>query len=67
MRKHEVEMHDGKEVSFKARVTHSNKDCLSRQVREGVLIRRCRGPIMNSKAEWFQPPLFKVLNEVVRA
>ena len=67
MRKHEVEMHDGNEVSFKARVTHSNKDCLSRQVREGVLIRRCRGPIMNSKAEWFQPPLFKVLNEVVRA
>ena len=66
MKKHEEEVHGGQVASFKARVTHTNKDCLTRQVREGVLIRRCRGPIMNSKTEWFQPPLFKIQNEVVR-
>ena len=66
MKKHEEEVHGGQVASFKARVTHTNKDCLTRQVREGVLIRRCRGPIMNSKTEWLQPPLFKIQNEVVR-
>ena len=40
MVKHVKEEHDGNEGQFRAKVTHSNKDCLSCQVREGVLIRR---------------------------
>jgi hypothetical protein len=66
MKKHEEECHGGREVQFKARVTHTNRDCLSRQIREGVLIRRSNRPILNSRTEWFQPPLFRVYNEVVR-
>ena len=65
-RKHEEECHEGQEVKFKATVTHSNRDCLSRQIREGVQIRRSSKPILNSRTEWFQPPLFRVLNNVVR-
>ena len=66
IRKHEEECHEGHEVQLKARVTHSNKDCLSRQIREGVQIRRSSKPILNSRTEWFQPPLFKILNDVIR-
>ena len=66
MRKHEEEVHGGQEVEFRAKVTHSNTDCLSRQIREGVLIRRSHRPVMNSKTEWFQPPLFRIQSEVVR-
>ena len=66
MRRHKEEKHEGREVQYKAQVTHSNKYCLSRQIREGVLIRRCNRPILNSRTEWFQPPLFRVLNDVIR-
>merc|ERR1712141_490883 len=34
-----------------AKVTHTNRDCMSRQIREGTQIRRCEKPILNSKAE----------------
>ena len=66
MKKHEEEVHGGQEVEFRAKVTHSNSDCLSRQIREGVLIRRSNRPVMNSKTEWLQPPLFRIQSEVVR-
>ena len=66
IRKHELDKHDGKTVEMRARVTHTHKDCLSRQIQEGVDIRTCQQPIMNSKSEWFQPPLYKILSEVTR-
>ena len=66
IKKHMDDCHPGEESKFEARVTHSNKDCLSRQVREGVLIRRCTMPILNSKSEWFQPPIFQIQNEIIR-
>ena len=66
IRKHEIEKHDGRTVEMRARVTRTNRDCLSRQIQEGVDIRTCQQPIMNSKSEWFQPPLFRILNEVIR-
>ena len=66
MRKHEMEEHEGKTTKFGAKVTHTNRDCMSRQVREGVMIRRSKQPVLNSKTEWFQPPLFRIQNEVVR-
>ena len=53
MRKHMEERHLGEEEDFVAKVTHANKDCLTRQVREGVLIRRNVKEIMNSKTEYF--------------
>ena len=40
MAKHQQSAHGGEEPSFRARVTASTRDCLSRQVREAVLIRR---------------------------
>ena len=66
MKKHEVEKHDGRAVKFGAKVTHTNRDCMSRQIREGTQIRRCEKPILNSKAEWFQPPVYRIRNEVVQ-
>ena len=46
--------------------THTNKDCIGRQVREGVLIRRSNKQMMNSKSEWFQPPIYRIRSEVIR-
>ena len=66
MKKHEVEKHDGRAVKFGAKVTHTNRDCMSRQIREGTQIRRCEKPILNSKAEWFQPPVYRIRNEIVQ-
>ena len=61
------EKHLGKEGDFVARVTHTNKDCLTRQVREGVLIRRSKERLMNSRTEWFQPPLYRIRSELVNS
>ena len=66
MNKHYEEEHKGEQKRFEAKVTHTNKDCLTRQIREGVLIRRATKPLLNSRTEWFQPPLFRVQSEVVR-
>ena len=65
-RKHMDEYHRGMESSFRARVTRTNRDSMSRQVREGVMIRRSKKRMMNSKSEWFQPPIYSVRSEVVR-
>ena len=57
MRKHQQEMHSGMEAEFSAKVLCSFKDCLSRQIADGVYIRR---------AEWHQPSLWKVRSELCR-
>ena len=41
-------------------------DCLTRQVTEGVFIRRCGTTLMNTKSEWHQPPIWKVQSEILR-
>ena len=51
---------------YKARVTGRYKDCLTRQVREAVLIRRSKVPVLNSKTEWHQPALFQIQQELYR-
>ena len=66
MKEHMDKCHEGMDSRFTGRVTHCNKDCLSRQVREGVMIRRCTRELMNTKSEWFQPPVFRVMSEIVR-
>ena len=66
MRKHEIEAHEGRTADFGAKVTHTNRDCMSRQIREGIEMRRSMQPILNSKTEWFQPPIFRVISEMSR-
>ena len=66
MRKHQNKKHGGLPGRYKARVTGSYADCLSRQVMEGVNIRRCQVEVLNGKSEWHQPPLWQVHNELYR-
>ena len=66
IRKHMEQHHQGMESRLRAKVTRTNKDSFSRQIREGVFIRREKRATLNSKAEWFQPPIFQVRNEIVR-
>ena len=40
------------------------KDSFSRQISEGVHIRRSSYDVLNSKAEWHQPALWRVRNEL---
>ena len=65
MKKHMNEHHEGMEGKFVAQVTNSNQDCMTRQVREGVLIRK-QAYCLNTKAEWFQPALYRVRSEIVK-
>ena len=46
-----------------ARVTARTRDCLSRQVREAVLIRRGDKNILNGKPGWHQPALYREQQE----
>ena len=66
MFKHQQKEHQGAQGTFTAKVTGTARDCLTRQVREAVLIRRCKVPIMNSKTEWHQPALFRIQSEIYR-
>ena len=66
MYRHEQDHHFGVETEFKARVKYSFKDCLTRQIAEGVAIRRCEKMVLNTKAEWHQPALWKVRSELSR-
>ena len=67
MFKHQNNVHQGEQAMYRAKVTASTRDCLTRQVREAVLIRRSQVPVLNSKTEWHQPPLYRVQHEVERA
>ena len=64
--KHQNDKHRGEEPNFKATVTARTRDCLARQVREAVLIRRSQVPVLNGKSEWHQPALFRVQHEMER-
>ena len=64
--KHQNTSHPGEEPMYVAKVTSRTRDCLTRQVREAILIRRSQVPILNSKTEWHQPALYRVQNEVER-
>ena len=66
MLKHQRDQHQGLAGDFTAKLTGSARDCLTRQVKEAVLIRRCQVPIMNGKTEWHQPALFRIQSEIER-
>ena len=66
--KHLEGSHAGQEGIFEARVTKTNKDCLSRQVREGVYISQegSRNLLMNTKSEWHQPSLYRIQCDITK-
>ena len=66
MQKHQQEVHDCQPAVFNTKVTGGFRDCLTRQVAEGVAIRRCKTRVLNSKSEWHQPSLWKVRSEIER-
>ena len=66
MMKHQQDRHGGGEADYQAKVICSFKDCLSRQIAEGVQIRRCEKEVLNTKAEWHQPALWKVRSELCK-
>ena len=66
MVKHQNNEHQGEVALYKAKVTANTRDCLTRQVREAVLIRRSQVPVLNSKTEWHQPALYRVQHEMER-
>ena len=66
MLKHQRQEHQGSAGSYTAKVTGTAKDCLTRQVREAVHLRRSSVPILNSKTEWHQPALFRIQREILR-
>ena len=66
LRKHQQDKHQGQDAVYSAKVTGTYRDCLSRQVAEGVNIRRCQSNLMNTKAEWHQPPIWRVQSEILR-
>ena len=55
--KHQLECHNSQPAAFTAKVTGEYRDCLTRQVAEGVAIRWC-------KSEWHQPSLWRVRSEL---
>ena len=61
MYKHQVEKHGGTDVDFQMKVVKK-----FRQVTEAVLIKNHRGELLNSKAEFHQPPLVRIRSEIIR-
>ena len=64
MLKHQTHFHPEQPADFKAKVIGNFNDCLSRQVAEGVEIRRCEYEVMNTKTEWHQPALWRIRSEI---
>ena len=62
----QVKEHNGAASLDTVRVTGSDRDCLTRQVRESVKIKRCQEPVLNAKSEWHQPALWQVQSEICR-
>ena len=64
--KHQLDRHQGGPAAYSAKVTTRFTDCLSRQVAEGVKMRRCPANLMNTKSEWHQPPIWRIQSEILR-
>ena len=63
---HQLEKHNDEPADFNTKVTGSFQDCLTRQVSEEIEIIRSEQPVLNSKSEWHQPPLWRVQSEIIR-
>ena len=59
--KHCLVAHAGERVDFSMEVVGNFHSCLVRQVNEGVRIKRSKAELMNSKAEFHQHPVVRVV------
>ena len=59
--KHCLVAHQGEKVEFSMRVVGTFQSCLVRQVNEGVRIKRSKAKLMNSKGEFHQHPVVRVV------
>ena len=66
MLKHQEKEQQGMGGDYTAKVTGTAKDCLTRQVKKAVLLRRCQVPTLNSKTKWYQPLLFRIQHEILK-
>ena len=63
---HQLDQHQGEEAQYVTKNVKNFQDCLTRQISEGIYIRRSDKPVLNSKSEWHQPCLWKVQTEIQR-
>ena len=63
MYQHQVEAHGGNEPDFNVKVLKSFKDPMSRQIYEGVKIRRSNSTL-NSKLEFYQQSTYNIRREI---
>ena len=66
MYNHQIEKHGGAPANFKIKVLQSFRDCLSHQAAEATYISGTPGELLNSKSEFFQPPIVQVRREIQR-
>ena len=66
MHRHDIETHPDDPPNWSFKVIKSFRDPLSRQVSEAIHIKNHEGILLNSKSEFFQPPLVKIRKEIVR-
>ena len=62
---HQVEKHNSDEADFKVSVTKSFKDPLSRQVYEGIYIRKNSANSLNTKLDYYQPSTYNMRREML--
>ena len=62
---HQKECHNGSQPQFKTKVLKSFQDPLSRQVAEGVYIRRNPNNSLNTKLDFYQTSTYRVRREVL--
>ena len=66
MLKHIKDKQPNAVASYSAKNNATAKDCLTRQVREAVHLRRSEVLTLNGKTEWHQPALFRIQQEIFR-
>ena len=62
---HQKECHNGVQPKFTTKVLKTFQDPLSRQVSEGVYIRRNTNNSLNTKLDFYQTSTYKVRREVL--
>ena len=63
MYQHQLEAHGGSEPDFNVKILKSFKDPMSRQIYEGVKIRRSNSTL-NSKLEYYQQSTYNIRREI---
>ena len=56
----------GGQAVFSGKAIGRFEHCLSRQMVEGVQMRRCPANLRNTKYEWHQAPIWRIKSEILR-